>query len=71
VQPELAHEALSTRLEVGVLLPCSVVVYEGDDGRATVMAIDPSRTAAAADPRLAELEGDVGARLARVLGGLA
>lgn len=39
--PPLAHQALSTTLEVGAMLPCNVVVYQGDDGRAVVHAIDP------------------------------
>lgn len=45
--PSLAHQALSTELELGVMLPCNVVVYEGDDGRAVVLAIDPAQTIAA------------------------
>jgi uncharacterized protein (DUF302 family) len=65
--PPLAHEALSTSLEVGVMLPCNVVVYEGDDGRAVVLAIDPVQTVAAGDPRLAKMATTVRDKLARVL----
>ena len=39
--PKLAFRALSTELEVGVMMPCNVVVYEGDDGKAVIAAIDP------------------------------
>ena len=46
--PPLAHQALSADLEVGLMLPCNVVVYESDDGGAVVMAIDPTATLAAA-----------------------
>ncbi len=65
--PTLAHRALSATLEVGVMLPCNVVVYEGDDGRAAVLTIDPMQTVAASDPRLADIAAAVRSKLARVL----
>ena len=65
--PSLAHQALSTSLEVGVMLPCNVVVYEGDDQRAVVHAIDPLQSVASADPRLASVASAVREKLARVL----
>ena len=38
--PSLAHRALSANLDVGLLLPCNVTVYE--DGNGTVVtAVDP------------------------------
>ncbi|MCC6527349.1 MAG: DUF302 domain-containing protein [Polyangiaceae bacterium] len=42
--PALAHRALGSELAVGVLLPCNVVVYEDDDGKAVVTAVDPMQT---------------------------
>jgi uncharacterized protein (DUF302 family) len=65
--PPLAHEALSTTLDVGAMLPCNVVVYEGDDGKAVVLAIDPTQTVASADPKLARLAASVREKLTRVL----
>ncbi len=65
--PALAHRALSVALEIGVLLPCNVVVYEADDGRAVVLAVDPTQTVAAGDPRLADIAATVRSKLARVL----
>lgn len=65
--PPLAHEALQTTLDVGVMLPCNVVVYEDDEGHAVVMAIDPMQTVAAGEPRLAKLAATVQGKLARVL----
>jgi uncharacterized protein (DUF302 family) len=65
--PSLAHEALSTTLEVGAMLPCNVIVYEGDDGKAVVHAIDPMQTVATADPRLGRLATIVREKLTRAL----
>lgn len=65
--PPLAHEALRTELEIGLMLPCNVVVYERDDGRAEVLAIDPTKTVAAEDARLAELAAKVKDKLTRAL----
>jgi uncharacterized protein (DUF302 family) len=65
--PKLAYQALSSVESVGVLLPCNVVVYEADDGKTVVTAVDPMQTIAAADPRLRDTAGEVRARLARVL----
>ena len=65
--PPLAHEALTTMLEVGVMLPCNVVVYEGDDGKAVVLAIDPVQTVAPAQPALSKMATTVRDKLARVL----
>ena len=42
-------------------------VYEGDDGRAVVLAIDPMQTVAAGDPRLARIATTVREKLERVL----
>jgi uncharacterized protein (DUF302 family) len=38
--PALAHRALSANLDVGLLLPCNVTVYE-EGGRSVVTAVDP------------------------------
>ena len=65
--PHLAHEVLSVDLEVGVMLPCNVVVYEGDDGNAVVLAIDPMQAIAAANPAIRPVAERVRDGLARVL----
>jgi uncharacterized protein (DUF302 family) len=69
--PPLAHQALETELEIGLMLPCNVVVYEDHDQRAVVLAIDPTRTIATlGEPRLTELATTVRDKLARVLAAL-
>ncbi|MEO6773362.1 MAG: DUF302 domain-containing protein [Kofleriaceae bacterium] len=65
--PTLAHEALGKSLEIGVMLPCNVVVYERDGGGATVIAVDPMQTIAAQDAALAPVAEQVRGRLARVV----
>jgi uncharacterized protein (DUF302 family) len=66
--PVLAHEALQKNLGAGVMLPCNVAVYEDDDGKAVVTAVDPLQTAAVqAGPELAAFAGGVRERLARVM----
>ncbi len=65
--PPLAHRALQTEVEIGLMLPCNVIVYEGSDGKAVVAAIDPMQTVAAQDPRLEPVAREVRDRLARVI----
>jgi uncharacterized protein (DUF302 family) len=66
--PSLAHTVLGLNLDVGLMLPCNVVVYEDDGGKAVVMAVDPLQTAVAqGDPRVAEVAAVVRTKLERVL----
>lgn len=70
--PPLAHQALQAELEVGLMLPCNVIVYESDQGTTVVSAIDPTQTmAAVGNPKLIELAGQVRDKLARALSQLA
>src|SRR3990170_7542117 len=42
--PPLAHRALSEEVDIGLLLPCNVVVYAGDEAGTSVVAVlDPVR----------------------------
>jgi len=69
--PKLAHQAISAVESVGVLLPCNVVVFERDDGRVVVTAVDPMQTLAAAEPALAGVASQVREKLARALDAVA
>lgn len=46
--PQLAFEALQHEPDIGVMLPCNVVVYERDGGGSCVLVVRPSNIAAAA-----------------------
>jgi uncharacterized protein (DUF302 family) len=39
--PPYAYRSLEADLDVGLLLPCNVIVYETDDKRAYIAAINP------------------------------
>jgi uncharacterized protein (DUF302 family) len=39
--PPYAHKTLQADLDVGLLLPCNVIVYETDDRKACVSALNP------------------------------
>lgn len=39
--PPLAHRALQAEQEIGILLPCNVIVYEKGEGRSVVAAMAP------------------------------
>lgn len=70
--PKLALAALQADARVGAMLPCNVVLYEDDAGRAVLGAVDPMQSIGADGvPALREVAAEVRARLARVVDALA
>jgi len=66
--PALAHKALEAEPAIGVLLPCNVDVFEGEDGAAWVQAVRPTTLFRVVDnPAVQPIAEDVDARLQRVL----
>lgn len=67
--PTLAHGAMGIEEQVGLLLPCNVIVYEGKDpGTSVVAALDPQiQLSVAGNPHLEALGSEVRARMKRVL----
>ena len=67
--PPLAHRALTAERDIGLLLPCNVIVYADDlPGRSVVAAMDPVEALQlTGNDALAPLAEDVKARLTRVL----
>jgi uncharacterized protein (DUF302 family) len=68
--PKYAHQALSTDPAIGSLLPCSVAVWEEDDGGVAVNAVDPLQTIAASNPAFQQVASEVRAKLVRALAAL-
>jgi uncharacterized protein (DUF302 family) len=69
--PPLAEEGLDAEIDLGVLLPCNVVVYENDDGEVVVSAVDPhAMLSAVENPALDKISDDVSERFDRVLDAL-
>ncbi len=65
--PPFAHKALTAEEEIGLLLPCNVIVYE-KNGTTHVAAFDPLVMGKIIDnPTLEPIAADVRARLERVM----
>ena len=67
--PPLAHQALSSETDIGLLLPCNVIVYEGDEaGTAVVGMLDPKvQLGVTGRDDIDHLASEVRARMERVL----
>lgn len=65
--PPLAHKALTAELEIGLLLPCNVIVHQEGSG-SRVMAMDPEAALGIVqNPVLVEVAAEAKARLQRAL----
>ena len=65
--PPLAHQALLTEPDLGVLLPCNVVVYTRN-GQTHISAVDAERMLSiVGNDELATVAADVRSKLARVV----
>jgi uncharacterized protein (DUF302 family) len=66
--PPLAHQALTAEREIGLLLPCNVIVYEESEGRSVVSVMDPEAALAlTGNDAIRPLASEVRARLERML----
>jgi uncharacterized protein (DUF302 family) len=69
--PPLAHRALETELEIGLLLPCNVIVYEIIPGKSVVAAMAPvGAMSVVGNPALAPVAQEAEQRLRRALASL-
>jgi uncharacterized protein (DUF302 family) len=68
--PPLAHQALQADLEIGLLLPCNVIVYEDGDG-SIASIVDPiSMLGVVEGPELDPMADEARTRLQRVVAAL-
>jgi uncharacterized protein (DUF302 family) len=66
--PALAHQAISAVPEIGLLLPCNVLVREEESGQVHVSFMDPESVMALVDhPGVVPLAAEVKGKLQRVL----
>jgi len=69
--PPLAHQAVTAVPEIGLLLPCNVLVRENDEGKVRVSFMDPGAVLGLVDnPDVEPLAAEVKTRLERVLAAL-
>ena len=70
--PPLAHQALSAEIDIGLLLPCNVVVYEAEDSlHSVVAALDPEvQLSITRREDIRPLAREVRARMERVIAAL-
>ncbi len=65
--PPLAYETLQQEINIGLLLPCNVIVYE-QDGRTVVSAVDAAKLLSiVANPKLESTASEANERLRRVV----
>jgi len=66
--PKLARRALDAEPDLGVLLPCNVIVYVDREGQTNVMAMDPEGAMAMVEkPAVGEVAHEVRNLLAKAL----
>lgn len=68
--PPLAYRTLQEDINIGLLLPCNVIVYEADEpGKCVIAAIDAHAmmSVVAQNPKILSVSNEVNERLSRVL----
>lgn len=70
--PVLAHKALTADSQIGLLLPCNVVIQEADGGGVTLSIADPhAMFTLSGNPALTPIVNEASERLQRVMASLA
>ena len=65
--PPLAHKALQAEPDIGLLLPCNVIVRQTGEGRVSVGFVDPqTMVGLTGSDKVREVADDAGERLRRV-----
>lgn len=63
--PQFAHQALEQEQELGLLLPCNVIVYKNSDGQTAVSSVNAQTMLSVVgdDPKMQEIASEVTQRL--------
>ena len=66
--PAFAFEGIAEESELGLLLPCNVIVYESEEGEINAAAIDPEKALGMSEnKKINEIAKKIKARLERVI----
>ena len=66
--PVLADKALQAEPDLGLLLPCNVVIREEEDGSTTVAIVDPAAMFTVVDkPEMEEMANEVREKFERIM----
>lgn len=66
--PPFAYKALQAEEQIGLMLPCNVIVYVNDNGETVVSAVDPVASMQAVDnPGLGEVAQTIQSKLKLVI----
>ena len=66
--PPFAYQALQNEEQIGLMLPCNVIVYENDQGQTVVSAIDPiASMQAVKNPKLGEIAAEIQLKMKTVI----
>ncbi|MBI1911360.1 MAG: DUF302 domain-containing protein [Deltaproteobacteria bacterium] len=66
--PQIAYKAFTVETEIGLLMPCNLIVYENDEGGCTVSAVDPVIAMSMIEnPALALIAKEVRERMEKII----
>ncbi|UCH85663.1 MAG: DUF302 domain-containing protein [Candidatus Latescibacterota bacterium] len=66
--PPFAHRALAAEIDIGLLMPCNVIVYENDGGGSTIAAMNAGLMAdLTGNTELVAVADEVNAKLKRAV----
>ena len=69
--PKFAHKALKAREDIGLLLPCNIIVYENEQGKTIVSIFNPKvMLSLVSDPEIEDIAAQVAEKLEGVLNNL-
>lgn len=69
--PKLAYQGLQAEPELGLLLPCNVIVFDSGDGGSRVSVVDPLQMLGVVEnPALQPVADEANSRLRRAIAGL-